>query len=220
METGKFCVMLETPMRECTKILYVLLPSRVILRWSRVIQTLCDPGEVFLAEEWSYPSALAAAAPLNITPVPVGIDGQGLRSDELRKVLSEWDESLRGAKRPHVLYTIPVGQNPSGSVSRRSIYSYSGTHLRMSRPWGCKGRKRSTTFAWSLVRFNNRVIFCLLMLHLDVIIVEDDPYYFLQMPTYVPKEIRKASNIVAPDPETHIANLVPSFVRFVFTPTA
>jgi len=47
----------------------------------------------------------------------------------------------------------------------------------------------------------------------DVIIVEDDPYYFLQMPTYVPKEIRKASNTVAPDPETHIANLVPSFVK-------
>lgn len=105
--------------------------------WSRAFQTLCNPGELFLTEEWTYPSALASALPFNVKPVSVAMDKEGLRGDDLRKVLSEWDEVARGAKRyciivivrltlviywsswpsPHVLYTVPVGQNPSGAVS-------------------------------------------------------------------------------------------------------
>lgn len=40
-----------------------------------------------------------------------------MRSDDLRKVLAEWDEDERGAKRPRLMYTVPVGQNPTGAVS-------------------------------------------------------------------------------------------------------
>ena len=101
--------------------------------WSRVFQTLCNPGELFFTEEWTYPSALASSRPFGIKPVAVAMGTEGMRSDDLRKILSEWDEKTRGAARyfrhyalfephlilfsPHVMYTIPVGQNPSGAVS-------------------------------------------------------------------------------------------------------
>lgn len=85
--------------------------------WCKAVQSLCNPGEMFLTEEWTYPSALSSASPLGIHPVPVKIDGEGMRSDDLRKVLAEWDEDVRGAKRPHVMYTVPIGQNPTGAVS-------------------------------------------------------------------------------------------------------
>lgn len=61
--------------------------------------TLCNPGDLFLTEEWTYPSALSTAQPLGVRPVSVKMDGEGMRSDDLRKVLSEWNADARGAKR-------------------------------------------------------------------------------------------------------------------------
>ena len=85
--------------------------------WGKALQTLCNPGEMFVTEEWTYPSALASARPYGVLPVAIKIDNEGMRSDDLRRILSEWDEEARGAKRPHVMYTVPVGQNPTGAVS-------------------------------------------------------------------------------------------------------
>lgn len=73
--------------------------DKPIFRWSRVVQTVCNPGEIFLAEEWTYSSALASSGPINVRAAPVAVDGEGMRSDDLRKVLAEWDEPARGAKR-------------------------------------------------------------------------------------------------------------------------
>lgn len=48
----------------------------------------------------------------------------------------------------------------------------------------------------------------------DVIIVEDDPYYFFQMPQYVPKETRntRASPFDA-DTDSYLRRLVPSYLK-------
>lgn len=86
--------------------------------WGKSLQTLCNPGEMFLTEEWTYPSALASARPYGVEPASIKIDSEGMRSDDLRKVLAEWDEDARGAKRPHVMYTVPIGQNPTGAVRK------------------------------------------------------------------------------------------------------
>jgi hypothetical protein len=104
--------------------------------------TLLNKGEGILVGEWTYPAALATATSFGVSPVPIAIDGQGIQSDHLRKVLSEWDENARCMPRPHVMYIIPVGQvigqflfpmtvpftdrrsalkNPSGAVSFFSI---------------------------------------------------------------------------------------------------
>lgn len=92
--------------------------------WSKAMQTLMNPGEMFLTEEWTYPSALATAKPHGVLPAPVKIDGEGMRADDLRKVLTEWDEKARGAPRPKLIYTVPVGQNPTGAVSICVIIRY------------------------------------------------------------------------------------------------
>lgn len=61
--------------------------------------TLCNPGEMILTEDWTYPSALASARPWGVKAAPVKMDGEGMRADDLRKVLTEWDEKARGAPR-------------------------------------------------------------------------------------------------------------------------
>jgi len=64
------------------------------------------------------------------------------------KVLSSWETAQ--SSKPHVLYTVLTGQNPTGSTQslnrRKAIYEIAERH--------------------------------------DLVIVEDDPYYFLQMPPY------------------------------------
>ncbi|KAI9000704.1 PLP-dependent transferase [Trametes punicea] len=146
--------------------------------WSRAILTLCNPGEAFITEDWTYPSALASSEPYGIHPVGVPMDHEGMRSDELRKLLVEWDEAARGCKRPHVMYTVPVGQNPTGvtmGVSRKKeIYD--------------------------------------ICVEYDIIIVEDDPYYFLQMGPYIPKSERTSEGIPS-DSEKWIASLTSTYVK-------
>ena len=47
-------------------------------------------------------------------------------------------------------------------------------------------------------------------------IIEDDPYYFLQMPQYAPKEVRKTR--VSPfdtDGDSYLRTLVPSYLKQV-----
>ncbi|EKM80315.1 hypothetical protein AGABI1DRAFT_113513 [Agaricus bisporus var. burnettii JB137-S8] len=145
--------------------------------WGRAVMTLCDPGDVILACEWTYPSAMAASRPLGITAVSVAADEGGMRSDALLETLSSWDEKERGAPRPRVMYTIPVGQNPTGSTM-------------------------------SIERKKRIYDICV---EYDIVIVEDDPYYFLQegqyhLPQVRPVESKELSN------DAFIASLVPSYV--------
>ncbi|KIK93495.1 hypothetical protein PAXRUDRAFT_144943 [Paxillus rubicundulus Ve08.2h10] len=146
--------------------------------WNRAVMMLCNPGEGVLCEEWTFPTAVASMLPSNIQPVPIAMDGLGLRSDDLERVLSTWDADARQMSRPHVMYIIPVGQNPSGSTMsterKKQIYDIC-----------CK---------------------------YDVVIVEDDPYYFLQMNDYVPKHKRSPEQ--ATDAKHFLASLSPSFLRF------
>lgn len=45
----------------------------------------------------------------------VDADNQGLSPDHLRKVLDNWEKDRPNQKRPKVLYTIPMGSNPTGA---------------------------------------------------------------------------------------------------------
>lgn len=57
--------------------------------------------------------------------------------------------------------------------------------------------------------------------NIDIIICEDDPYYFLQLGEYVPKSIRKhqAGHSDADQDDAHfLAALSPSYLRSVFSP--
>lgn len=115
----------------------------------QALRMLCRRGDGVLTEEYSFSTAIETAGPLGVRVVGVEMDGQGLLPESMETVLAGWDESSSG-RRPHVLYTVPSGQNPTGATQgerrRRAIYE-------VARRW-------------------------------DVFILEDEPYYFLQMEPY------------------------------------
>ena len=116
----------------------------------QTLRMLCDGpgrGDVLLTEEYSFSTALETAAPLGVRVVGIGMDGEGLLPAEMDRVLSEWDDGAGRGRKPHVLYTVPSGQNPTGATQgeqrRREIYEVARRH--------------------------------------DVFVIEDEPYYYLQM---------------------------------------
>lgn len=150
--------------------------------WGKIVTSLCNPGDGVLAEEWTYPSALATAWPSGIKPVPLPMDGDGLTVDGMEHVLANWNpEEHDGMQRPRVLYTVPVCQNPTGGTvsleRKRAIYA--------------------------------------LAVKYDIIIVEDDPYYFLQSGEYHRSEQKRSAalpNKTESDAE-FLASLVPSYLH-------
>ncbi|KAJ3785392.1 pyridoxal phosphate-dependent transferase [Lentinula aff. detonsa] len=167
----------------------ILLHSGNTDAWNKVVNILCEYGDYILVEECTYPSAQALWAPMGCRGVPISIDKDGLIPESLESTLKNWEHTHPGVKRPHLLYSVPVGHNPTGatlSVERKkAIYK--------------------------------------ICVDFDIIICEDDPYYFLQFPPYVLPYQRKAQNagagpsditseIMAYDRQAYIESLVPTFL--------
>lgn len=110
----------------------------------------CERGDYIMSEEYTFASAVETALPLGLKVIGIKMDDQGLLPEHMDSILSEWDAKSRGARKPHLLYTVPSGQNPTGATQsterRRAIYKVAQKH--------------------------------------DVYILEDEPYYFLQMQPY------------------------------------
>ncbi|KAF7715387.1 Uncharacterized protein PECH_002812 [Penicillium ucsense] len=144
--------------------------------WDTALRVLTERGDYILMEEYTFSSAAETAFPLGVKTIGVPIDAQGLIPEAMDEILSNWDEKARGARKPHVLYTIPTGQNPTGATQsaerRQAVYKVAQKH--------------------------------------DIYIVEDEPYYFLQMQPYVGQGAAPP-----PPPANHdefIKSLVPSFL--------
>jgi aromatic amino acid aminotransferase I len=110
----------------------ILLDDGATDGWHKVLELLCNPGDPVLVEAWTYPSAIESGWPMGIRPVPIGIDAEGIDPEALDKTLSEWNVEARGTKKPSVLYTVPVGQNPTGSIitteRRKKVYAVCVKH--------------------------------------------------------------------------------------------
>ncbi|KAI5800164.1 pyridoxal phosphate-dependent transferase [Peziza echinospora] len=94
---------------------------------NKVFEMLLTPGDSLLCEEYTYLPAPSAARAVGARVFGVEMDEFGVRSDALEYMLSTWNEGERGgARKPRVLYTITVGQNPTGRVvpgwRRREVY--------------------------------------------------------------------------------------------------
>ncbi|KPM38666.1 hypothetical protein AK830_g7899 [Neonectria ditissima] len=80
-----------------------------------------------LVEEFVYGPPIAQVKPKNVNIVPVKMDGAGMLAygnGSLYEILQNWDPSK--GSRPHVVYLIPTGQNPTSGVlslpRRRELY--------------------------------------------------------------------------------------------------
>ncbi|KAI5365204.1 putative aminotransferase, class I/classII, pyridoxal phosphate-dependent transferase, major [Septoria linicola] len=128
--------------------------------WSKVLSAFSNEWseekdwirdrEGLLVEDFAYMNAIQTARPRGLTITPIAIDDEGLIAEGpggMRDVLENWDHK-RG-KRPHLLYTVTMGQNPTSGVlslaRRRELYAIASKY--------------------------------------DVLIVEDDPYWYLQFPS-------------------------------------
>jgi aromatic amino acid aminotransferase I len=128
--------------------------------WSKVVSLLLERDDPILVEEWTYTGATNAYLPLNSPQVAIKIDGDGIVPSDMERILSTWNPDEHGGRsRPRLLYTVPVGQNPTGSLlstdRKKAIYE--------------------------------------ICVKYDVIICEDDPYYFLYADPWVPRRGKKAA---------------------------
>ncbi|KAH8923733.1 PLP-dependent transferase [Atractiella rhizophila] len=139
---------------------------------------LLNEGDSLIVEEFSYPSAMEAARSLGIRQfVPIKMDAEGMLPEDLELQLANWPTTGSG-RRPRVMYTVTVGQNPTGGTlsleRRKKIYD--------------------------------------ICVKYDVIIVEDDPYYFLQMPAYSSSNANSAP-AKPMNAKSWLQSLAPSYLR-------
>ncbi|KAL1836656.1 hypothetical protein VTJ49DRAFT_4816 [Mycothermus thermophilus] len=130
-----------------------------------------DPRERpgLLCEEVVYTNVLNQARPYGVQVVTVKADEMGMvvrGEGGLEDVLGNWDAG-RG-KRPHLMYTVTLGHNPTGVVvpieRKREIYAVCSRY--------------------------------------DVIIVEDEPYWYLQFPSASVEEAKSRGQSPPPPPST------------------
>lgn len=67
-------------------------------RWNRISRLLLNPGDTVLVEEWTFPSALASAHPIDVRWKGVPMDSQGMRPDSLREILAGWNVERDGPR--------------------------------------------------------------------------------------------------------------------------
>eukprot|EP01096_Ripella_sp_DP13-Kostka_P000346 TRINITY_DN10404_c0_g1_i1.p1 TRINITY_DN10404_c0_g1~~TRINITY_DN10404_c0_g1_i1.p1 ORF type:complete len:458 (-),score=164.35 TRINITY_DN10404_c0_g1_i1:6-1304(-) len=85
---------------------------------SKLFDLLLDEEDVIITENPTYSGSLSAMYAIGCDIESVQTDGHGMIPESLNAILSNW----RHERRPKVIYTIPTGQNPSGStmpLSRR-----------------------------------------------------------------------------------------------------
>jgi aromatic amino acid aminotransferase I len=100
----------------------------------QALRMLCDGArrDSVVTDEFSFSTALETLAPLGIRAVGAPMDHEGIIPRALDELLSSWDEARAGARKPHVMYTVPSGQNPTGATMgaqrRKDIYAVCQKH--------------------------------------------------------------------------------------------
>lgn len=92
----------------------VLITSGGLEGLNLLCQVFIDPGDVILVESPTFVHAVEIFEMFSATLIPVAMDGDGMRVDELEEKIKAHD--------PKMIYVIPTFQNPTGitlSVERR-----------------------------------------------------------------------------------------------------
>jgi len=72
-----------------------------------------QPGDVIVTEELTYPGTIAAYEGLGARLVGVPVDNQGMRVDELERIMQRLHDD---GTPPRFIYTLPTYQNPTAAV--------------------------------------------------------------------------------------------------------
>lgn len=72
---------------------------------------MLNPGDPILMETPVYSGVLPTLRQLDAKMIEVDVDDEGLSADRLEEILANWPAD---EKRPRVIYSTPVGCNPSG----------------------------------------------------------------------------------------------------------
>jgi 2-aminoadipate transaminase len=84
-----------------------------------VTKTLVDPGDVVIAEAPTYPGAVPVFCSYEAETLQVEVDDEGMRIDELERLL---ERLASDGRKPKFIYSVPTFQNPAGvtmSAERR-----------------------------------------------------------------------------------------------------
>lgn len=150
------------------------------------LRMLVERGDYLIMEEYAYSSAISTCSPMGIKILGIEMDEQGMTATGLDQSLSNWDVFARGARKPRVIYLVPYF-----SFGRRGLIFSTGQN-----PTGA-----------SMYLQRRKDIYRVCQKH-NLIIIEDEPYYFLQMDPYEGKPT------VVPDLSNTdlIKSLIPSFM--------
>ncbi|TKX18990.1 aminotransferase-like protein 7 [Elsinoe australis] len=95
-------------------------------------RNFANPGDCVLVERHTYSGMIEAAKPLGLTLIPIDMDSDGLSPHSLSTILSTWADVYGHRPKPKLLYTIPTGQNPTGTTQplqrRRDILAIAEEH--------------------------------------------------------------------------------------------
>ena len=143
------------------------------------LRLFCNPGDYVITEEYSFSTAMETIRPMGFKLLGIKMDEHGLLPEDLDHTLSTWDESARNGPKPFLVYTVPSGQNPTGSTQpfarRKAIYAVAEKH--------------------------------------DLFILEDEPYYFLQMEPFVSGVTHTVPVPFEPTSvKDFLSNLIPSYL--------
>jgi len=100
--------------------------------FTKAFYTVLDKGDTVLTENPTYSGALEALRPIGVNIVGIPTDHHGIIPEEMEKILQNFSKMYPRHKKPSVLYTIPTGQNPTGSSAsnerRKAIYNLSSLY--------------------------------------------------------------------------------------------
>ena len=98
---------------------------------TKVFRALLEADDTLLVEDFEFAPPIAAARALGAGVRGMQIDTKGVVPEALDELLSTWDTKLKG-KKPHVMYTVPTGQNPSSASMTleraKAVYAVARKH--------------------------------------------------------------------------------------------
>lgn len=125
------------------------------------LRMFCERGDAVLFEEYSFSSAIETVLPMGLTPVGIKMDAKGMCAKDLERVLSNWSNGDN------------LSQSKYGGATRPKILYTVPTGQNPTGATQDEQRRRDILAVCEKY---------------EVFILEDEPYYFLQMEEYISKQ--------------------------------